>query len=63
MKTPAGMVLPIAHDCFTAWDMICPDIVQRVLLEVIAVDSPMDDRGLRPDWGPGAAKDGPCLDC
>ena len=55
MKTPAGMVLPIAHDCFTAWDMICPDIVQRELLEVIAVDSPMDDRGLRPDWGPGAA--------
>jgi hypothetical protein len=38
----ADVALPLVHDRVVAWDTIVPDIVQRMLLAGVAVDSPTD---------------------
>ena len=38
----ADVALPLVHDRVLAWDMVAPDIVQRMLLAGMAVDSPKD---------------------
>jgi hypothetical protein len=44
----ADVVLPISHDRVSAWEMVCPDIVQRMLLAGLAVDSPAHAAKLHP---------------
>ncbi|WP_054006380.1 bifunctional DNA primase/polymerase [Cypionkella psychrotolerans] len=44
----AHVVLPLAYDRVMAWEMVCPDIVQRMLLCGMAVDSPADAAMLHP---------------
>jgi hypothetical protein len=44
----ADVVLPLGYDRVVAWEMVCPDIVQRMLLAGIAVDSPADAARLHP---------------
>jgi hypothetical protein len=36
------------HDGVVAWEVMCPDIVQRMLLAGVAVDSPADAAVLHP---------------
>ena len=38
----ADVALPLVHDRVLAWETVAPDIVQRMLLAGIAVDSPAD---------------------
>ena len=38
----ADVALPLAYDRVLAWDNVRPDIVQRMLLAGLAVDSPAD---------------------
>ena len=44
----ADVALPLVHDKLTPWDLICPDVFQRMLLAGIAVDSPVDAATLQP---------------
>ena len=44
----ADVALPIAYDRVIAWEAVCPDIIQRMLLAGIAVDSPADAARLHP---------------
>ena len=44
----ADVALPLVHDRVIAWETICPDIVQRMLLAGVAVDSPADAAVLYP---------------
>ncbi|WP_054008831.1 bifunctional DNA primase/polymerase [Cypionkella psychrotolerans] len=44
----ADVVLPVSYDRVQAWSIVCPDIVQRMLLAGIAVDSPGDAAKLHP---------------
>ncbi len=38
----ADVALPLIHDRVVAWEFVSPDIVQRMLLAGVAVDSPSD---------------------
>ena len=44
----ADVVLPVAYQRVQAWDAVCPDIVQQMLLAGLAVDSPADAARLHP---------------
>ena len=44
----ADVALPLVHDTVTAWDMVAPDIFQKMLLAGLAVDSPADAAVLHP---------------
>lgn len=44
----ADVALPLVHDRVTTWDMEAPDLIQRMLLVGIAVDSPADAAALHP---------------
>ncbi|WP_238547862.1 bifunctional DNA primase/polymerase [Meridianimarinicoccus roseus] len=44
----ADVALPLVHDRITTWDMEAPDLMQRMLLEGIATDSPGDAAVLHP---------------
>ena len=44
----ADVALPLVHDSVAPWDAVRPGIVQRMLLEGIAVDSPGDAAVLHP---------------
>ena len=44
----ADVALPLVHDRVLAWETEVPDIVQRMLLAGIAVDSPADAAVLHP---------------
>ena len=44
----ADVALPLVHDEIVAWEEVEPDIVQRMLLEGVAVDSPADAARLFP---------------
>ena len=45
----ADVALPMVHDHVVTWDAILPDIVQRMLMAGMAVDSPADAAALHPD--------------
>lgn len=45
----ADVALPLVHDRVLPWEAVVPDIVQRILLAGIAVDSPADAVALHPD--------------
>ncbi|GHC66377.1 bifunctional DNA primase/polymerase [Neogemmobacter tilapiae] len=45
----ADVALPMLHDRVVAWESILPDLLQRMLLAGIAVDSPADAAVLHPD--------------
>jgi hypothetical protein len=42
VQVMADVALPLVHDAVLAWDMVKPDVFQRMLLAGIAVDSPAD---------------------
>lgn len=44
----ADVALPLVHDQVIAWDTVAPDILQRMLLDGVAVDSPADAAALHP---------------
>ncbi len=44
----ADVVLPVGYDRVQAWGVACPDIIQRMLLAGVAVDSPGDAAKLHP---------------
>lgn len=44
----ANVVLPVVYDRVQAWDAVCPDIVQEMLLAGLAVNSPADLARLHP---------------
>lgn len=44
----ADVALPLIHDRVVAWDAVVPDVVQRMLLAGVAVDSPADAAALHP---------------
>ena len=44
----ADIALPLVHDAVISWELICPDVFQRMLLEGLAVDSPADAVLLHP---------------
>ena len=44
----ADVALPLVHDQVLAWETVAPDLVQRMLLAGIAVDSPADAAVLHP---------------
>ncbi|WP_232790403.1 bifunctional DNA primase/polymerase [Pelagovum pacificum] len=44
----ADVALPLVHDSVVNWDSVKPDIVQRMLLAGVAVDSPADAVALHP---------------
>ena len=44
----ADVVLPIAHAGVSAWTVVCPDVVQQMLLAGVAVDSPAHAAKLHP---------------
>ena len=44
----ADVALPLVHDEIIAWGAVAPDIVQRMLLVGVAVDSPADAARLHP---------------
>lgn len=48
----ADVALPLPYDRVLAWDAVVPDIVQRMLLAGVAVDSPTDAAALHPDMFP-----------
>ena len=48
VRVLANVALPLPHDRLSCWELECPDIVQRMLLAGIAVDSPADAAGLHP---------------
>jgi len=45
----ADVALPLVHDRVVAWDTVKPDVVQRMLLAGLAVDSPSDAAVLHPE--------------
>jgi Bifunctional DNA primase/polymerase, N-terminal len=45
----ADVALPLIHDRVVSWDAILPDILQRMLLAGMAVDSPTDAAVLHPE--------------
>jgi len=45
----ADVVLPLTHERVQAWETVCPDIIQQMLLNGVAVDSPADASGLHPE--------------
>ena len=45
----SDVALPLVHDSLAPWDMVVPDIVQRMLLAGVAVDSPADACRLHSD--------------
>lgn len=45
----ADVALPLVHDRVLSWETVKPDIVQRMLLAGIAVDSPTDAAILHPE--------------
>ena len=45
----ADVVLPVAYERVQAWEAVCPDIVQQMLLAGLAVDSPADAARLHPE--------------
>ena len=45
----ADVVLPIAYERVQAWQVVCPDIVQEMLLGGIEADSPADAARMHPD--------------
>jgi len=45
----ADVALPLEYTDLTSWEAVCPDLVQRMLLAGIAVDSPSDAVVLHPD--------------
>lgn len=45
----ADVALPLVHDRVLAWEAVMPDIVQRMLLAGLAVDSPADAAALHPE--------------
>lgn len=45
----ADVAFPLIHDRVLAWDTAKPDLVQRMLLAGLAVDSPADAAALHPD--------------
>lgn len=50
----ADVALPLVHDEIASWDLLKPDLVQRMLLAGVAVDSPGDAAALHPDMFSGA---------
>ena len=44
----ADVALPLVHDQVLAWETVAPDLVQRMLLAGMAVDSPSDAAALHP---------------
>jgi hypothetical protein len=44
----ADVALPMIHDRLAAWDSMVPDLMQRMLLAGLAVDSPADATALHP---------------
>ncbi len=44
----ADVVLPLGYDKVVTWETVCPDVVQRMLLKGLAVDSPADAARLQP---------------
>lgn len=48
----ADVALPLPYDRVLAWDSVVPDIMQRMLLAGVAVDSPGDAAALHPDMFP-----------
>ena len=44
----ANVALPLVHDRVLTWETVSPDIVQRMLLAGVAVDSPADAAALHP---------------
>lgn len=44
----ADVALPLIHDRVLAWETLEPDVVQRMLLAGVAVDSPADAAALHP---------------
>jgi hypothetical protein len=48
MQVLADVALPLVHDQVLSWEAVRPDIVQRMLLAGIAVDSPGDAAVLHP---------------
>lgn len=45
----ADVALPLAHDSVVPWDSVKPDLMQRMLLAGLAVDSPADAAALHPE--------------
>jgi hypothetical protein len=45
----ADVALPLVHDRVTPWNLVKPDLFQRMLLAGIAVDSPGDAAVLHPE--------------
>ena len=45
----ADVVLPITYDRVASWELSRPDVVQKMLLAGLAVDSPADAAALHPD--------------
>jgi hypothetical protein len=50
----ADVALPLVHDQIVAWETVQPDLMQRLLLAGIAVDSPADAALLHPALFSGA---------
>ena len=45
----ADVALPLVHDTVSAWELVAPDVFQKMLLAGVAVDSPADAVALHPD--------------
>lgn len=50
----ADVALPLAHDAILPWEVVKPDLLQRMLLAGVAVDSPTDAAALHPTTFTGA---------
>jgi hypothetical protein len=48
----ADVALPMVHDSVVPWDSVTPDLIQRMLLAGLAVDSPVDAAALHPGLFP-----------
>lgn len=46
----SDVALPLVHDTVVRWETVAPDVVQRMLLAGIAVDSPADAVALHPQF-------------
>ena len=44
----ADVALPLLHDAIAPWEVVQPDLLQRMLLAGVAVDSPADATSLHP---------------
>ena len=44
----ANLALPLPHHAVTTWEAVVPDLLQRMLLSGLAVDSPADAAALHP---------------